>query len=90
MNVNGTAGSLEMYLGQELLTVSGELVPVQWTGYMEGQKKYQGAISKREKIRIQKTFRQKVQDAIRDPAARAAQDWGGVAAIVEEILSAVE
>jgi len=37
MNVNGKAGSLEMYLGRDLLTVNGELVPVQWTGYVEGQ-----------------------------------------------------
>jgi hypothetical protein len=37
MDVNGKAGSLEMYLGRELLTVDGALVPVQWTGYVEAQ-----------------------------------------------------
>ena len=36
MDVNGRAGSLEMYLGRDLLTVDSELVPVQWTG-SEGQ-----------------------------------------------------
>jgi hypothetical protein len=35
MNVNGKAGSLEMYLGRDLLTVSGELVPVRWEGLRE-------------------------------------------------------
>jgi hypothetical protein len=49
MDVNGKAGSLEMYLGRDLLTVGRELVPVQWMGYVEGQKGYQGAIAPAEK-----------------------------------------
>ena len=56
MDVNGKAGSLEMYLGRDLLTVNGELVPVQWMGYVEGQKNYQGAISATEKKRVQREF----------------------------------
>lgn len=39
MDVNGKAGALEMYLGRELLTVDGQLVPVQWMGYNEGKKR---------------------------------------------------
>lgn len=77
MDVNGKAGSLEMYLGRELLTVDGELVPVQWMGYVEGQKGYQGALSAAEKKRIQRDFRQKVKAALQDQSMRKKQDWSG-------------
>jgi hypothetical protein len=90
MDVNGKAGSLEMYLGRELLTLDGELVPVQWTGYVEGQKSYQGAISAPEKKRIQGAFRRKVKAALQDPSMREGQDWSGVKAIVEGVLRAFE
>lgn len=88
MDVNGKAGSLEMYLGRELLTVNGELVPVQWMGYVEGQRSYQGAISALEKKRIQREFRAKVKAALRAPSVRNGQDWSGVEAIVEGVLRA--
>jgi len=90
MDVNGKAGSLEMYLGRELLTVDGELVPVQWMGYVEGQKGYQGSISAPEKMRIQREFRTKVKSALEDPSVRETQDWSGVQAIVGAILEAFE
>lgn len=90
MDVNGKAGSLEMYLGRELLTPKDELVPVQWTGYVEGQQRYQGAIARREKDRVQKAFRDKVKRARQDPNLRDAQDWTGVEAIVNTILEAFE
>lgn len=89
MDVNGRAGSLEMYLGRDLLTVDGELVPVQWTG-SEGQQAHQGAISASDKARVQAAFRKKVKTALEDPAARDSQDWSGVEAIVEAILGAFD
>jgi hypothetical protein len=90
MDVNGKAGALEMYLGRDLLTVDGDLIPVQWTGYVEGQKGYQGAISAAEKKRIQGAFRKKVKAALRDPSVRERQDWSGVEMIVEGVLGAFE
>lgn len=90
MDVNGKAGSLEMYLGRDLLTVDGELVPVQWVGYVEGQESYQGAISAAEKRRIQAAFRKKGKAALRDPSLRETQDWSGLEAIVEGILGVFE
>jgi len=90
MDVNGKAGSLEMYLGRELLMVGDELVPVQWTGYTPGQKRYQGALAGSEKRRIQGAFRQKVKDARTDSQVRATQDWSGVEAIIAGILKAYD
>jgi hypothetical protein len=92
MDVNGMAGSLEMYLGRDLLTVDGDLVPVHWEGPGggKGRRKYQGALSSREKARIQDAFRRKVAVARRDPTMLATQDWSGVTAIVETILTAFD
>ncbi len=90
MNINGKAGSLEMYLGKDLLTVDGNLIPVQWTSYIEGQRNYQGAIAKHHKGRIHEAFRDKVATARRNPEARSIQDWGGVDAIVQAILAAFD
>lgn len=43
MDVNGLAGSIELYLGVDVLTRSdGTLSPVQWRSYSAGVKAYQG------------------------------------------------
>lgn len=88
MNINGKAGSLEMYLGEDVLTLDGDLIPVQWTGYIEGQRSYQGAIAKHHKSRIHDAFRDKVAAARQDPENKVTRDWSGVEAIVEAILGA--
>jgi hypothetical protein len=88
MDVNGLAGSLEMYLGRDVLTDGVELVPVQWTGYNDGLRRYQGALAKGDKGRIQDAFRSKVTAALLDPAAQANQDWSGTTAIIQTILDA--
>ena len=45
MNINGLAGSIEMYMGKDILTGNdGNLELVQWGGYMNRVKKYQGSL----------------------------------------------
>lgn len=44
MDVNGLAGSIEMYLGKEVLTNDGELEKIMWTSYMDDVQKYQGEL----------------------------------------------
>lgn len=64
MNINGFACGIEMYLGVDILTNENMLIPIQWKGFNEKEKKYQGEISNkqyvqdlfRNKIRIGKTF----------------------------------
>lgn len=90
MDVNGTAGSLEMYLGRDVLTVNGDLMPVQWTGYIEGLRAYQGAISAADKKCVHRAFRNKVNAARHNSAMRESQDWSGVHAIVAAILGAFD
>ena len=58
MDINGLAGSIEMYLGQDCLKESGNFIPIQWTGYIDSVGKYQGVLLK--KAEVQKKFRKKV------------------------------
>ncbi|HEY0779859.1 MAG TPA: HEPN/Toprim-associated domain-containing protein, partial [Gemmatirosa sp.] len=44
MDVNGLAGSIELYLGPDVLSDGGELAPVHWKGYDEKLRRYQGEV----------------------------------------------
>jgi hypothetical protein len=56
MDVNGVAGSIELYLGRDALTSNqNQLPPVQWTGFDSGIRQYQGEVL--EKDRIYERFR---------------------------------
>ena len=85
MDVNGLAGSIEMYLGVDALTgADGTVSPVQWRSYIEGMKAYQGEVL--DKADIQKRFREKVKQATADPSIIAAQDWSGLDSIVDSLI----
>ena len=58
MNVNGFACSIEMYFGIDVLTQDNQLIPIQWKGYEDKEKKYQGEIVN--KKYVQETFRKKL------------------------------
>jgi HEPN/Toprim N-terminal domain 1 len=85
MNVNGLAGSIELYLGVDVLTEpDGTLSPVQWRSYSEGMKTYQGEVM--HKTDIQKRFREKVRTAETDPEQVSNQDWTGLEAIINSLI----
>lgn len=64
MNINGLAGSIEMYLGQNALTnEAGDIEKIQWTGYMENIKQYQGSLIN--KASVQKRFNNLTDDSIK-------------------------
>jgi hypothetical protein len=85
MDVNGLAGSIELYLGVDVLTrPDGTLSPVQWRSYSEGVKAYQGEIL--HKTDIQKRFREKVKAAEENPDLVESQDWSGLDAIVASLI----
>lgn len=51
MNINGLAGSIEMYMGKDILTGNdGNLELVQWGGYMNRVKKYQGSLINKDTV----------------------------------------
>lgn len=49
-DINGRAVSVELFLGRDVLTIDGELSPVQWTQYVKPMNSYQGEISQKDVI----------------------------------------
>lgn len=50
MDVNGLAGSIEMYLGAEALMADGKLEKVIWTSYLSDVGEYQGVLIDKESV----------------------------------------
>lgn len=86
-DVNGRAGSIELYLGAEVLAQEGR-PPVRWGGENSAVGARQGAIER--KRAIQEGFRRKVHDASKDHALTADQDWSGMRAILDVIRGAFD
>jgi hypothetical protein len=86
LDVNGIAGSLELYLGQDvLMDVSGNLTPVQWLGFDQSLGRYQGAVLN--KSAIQDRFHKKVISA-KESAIFNTGDWTGVETVLKALFSA--
>lgn len=87
-NVNGVAGSLEMYLGEDVLTIDGTLAPVHQGTFIPAVQRHQGALSKSHKALVLKAFEKKVKAA--RSGQRSTGDWRGVHAIIEDIVHAFD
>ena len=81
MDINGFAGSIEMYLGKDCLKENEEFIPIQWTGYIESIGQYQGVINKKEYV--QKAFREKVKNF--DYLSYNINDWNELISIINTI-----
>jgi len=86
MDVNGLAGSIELYLGEDVLRDGRRFIPVQWTGFDIGLQRYQGEVL--EKQKIQERFFRKVQTAKANGPGGDAFDWRGLRSILESIFGA--
>ncbi len=85
MNVNGLAGSIELYLGTDVLKDDeGNLMPVQWKGYMSKIKSYQGELLN--KFLVQKAFNEKLKAAKTNRKNVDNQDWSGLSAILDKLV----
>lgn len=83
-DVNGRAGSIELYLGRDVLCIDGcNLTPVQWRHYNHKLDKRHGKIT--QKRRLQERFKEKAKRAEEDSGLIQNQDWEGLRAILEEI-----
>lgn len=86
MNVNGVAGSIELYLGKDCLAdENGNLAPIHWTGYEAGVGKYQGEVHFKD--RIHERFKQKLERCASDAAEIERVDWSGIREIVGVLCS---
>ncbi|MBL1110578.1 hypothetical protein JK361_39575 [Streptomyces sp. 5-8] len=88
-NVNGVAGSLEMYLGRDVLTINGTLAPIHLGTFIPAVQRHQGALSKTHKGLVHKAFEEKLRTARRERHSTTA-DWSGVHAIIESIVHAFD
>lgn len=87
MNVNGLAGSLELYLGEDVLRdSSGELIPVQWAGPSKAVQAYQGEV--RDKRDIHKRYLDKLDECESSPERTHRYDWEGIREIIEVMRTA--
>lgn len=85
-DVNGLAGSIELYLGTDVLSQDdGALAPVQWRSFIEGIRAYQGEIIGKE--RVHKRFRSKVKQSANSDDFDAAA-WQGLRSILDVVMNA--
>jgi len=86
MNVNGLAGGIEAYLGENILrNDEGKYIPVHLTGYEESMKRYQGKFM--EKDTLQKKFKQQLELCKNDNSLINNFDWSSIKAIFENIFT---
>lgn len=82
-DVNGRACSIELYLGRDILTENGTLVPVIWKGFEQKVKAYQGEVD--DKNNIQNRFYDKLKQA-ENNGYTDELDWSGLQLIFESIF----
>ena len=85
-DVNGSACSIELYFGRDVLTVDDQLVPVQWKAYDERAKRYQGEIQYKDLLKDK--FIQKVDAAKRKGVETAQGDWEEMRQLLESVFDA--
>lgn len=87
MDVNGLAGSVELYFGEDVLRgPDGELIPVVWRNYEDALGTYHGEVSG--KALLQQRFDEKLAAAAKDPTLLETLDWSGMRLILSQLLGA--
>lgn len=85
VDINGSAGSIEVYLGRDVLENDGELTPVQWNGYDSSLKQYQGEILN--KSSAHKRYFKKLDICKNDPSKIDETDWEEIRSIFKSIFT---
>jgi len=89
MDVNGLAGSLELYFGEDVLKrADGSLTPVHWRGYDAAVCAYQGELT--EKAQLQERFDLKLAAAASTPSLIESQDWTPMRSVLDVIRCAFD
>jgi hypothetical protein len=85
-NINGLAGSIELYLGRDVLTdpATKDFRPVQWGAYNRTLSAYQGEITG--KGAIHESFRAKALAAREDASLLESQDWSGLDTVLDSLM----
>ena len=89
MDVNGLAGGLELYFGEDVLRrADGTLTPVHWRGFDAAVGRYQGEVI--DKAHLQDKFTQKLRNGALDHSLLQSQDWSPMRKLLDSIRSAFE
>ena len=90
MNVNGMAGSIEMYLGHDALFNNqiGSYYPIQWKGYESGLSQYQGEII--EKKSVQKNFYEILDECEKDNEKIKNYDFKDINTVLKNLFKMFE
>jgi len=87
MDVNGLAGSIELYFGKDILMrPDGTFTPIQWRGFDQAVGQYQGEIM--DKADLQARFQAKIVRCLENPELVTDLDWSGMNAVLESLRSA--
>jgi hypothetical protein len=84
-DVNGLAGSIELYLGNDVLSSDH---PVQWKGFSESVRAYQGEVM--HKASLQEKFLKKVERCKGNAELIKSTDWSGLDQIWKSIFVAFD
>jgi hypothetical protein len=86
-DVNGSACSIELYLGADVLKdENGKLTPVQWKGYDQTLRQYQGEVLNKESLVTK--YLDLLSRVRRDPRAAEKHDWWPMELVFDSIFSA--
>ncbi|MFF4205739.1 HEPN/Toprim-associated domain-containing protein [Streptomyces sp. NPDC001668] len=86
-DINGRAGSLELYLGRDVLQTEDGLMPVQWKSWNGKLRRYHGSLMDGDKNMAQERFLLKVKAHHAGTPAPDA-DWSGIRAIIDQLVGA--
>jgi hypothetical protein len=85
-DINGLACSIELYFGKDILERDGAFVPIQWKGYDDRLRRYQGEIL--QKAELKKRFMDKLNRCQKDAKSIHEEDWSGIDSILRQIFDA--
>jgi hypothetical protein len=89
VDINGLAGSIELYFGRDVLEDGkGAMTPVQWRGYVRSLDRYQGELMN--KAELQRRFFQKIERAKETPLFLESSDWSGIRSVFEMLRTAFD
>lgn len=86
LDVNGSAASIELYLGHDVLTEDGRLIPVQWAGFSTAMNAYQGELVAKEQVR--RRWLEKAARCLADSSLIAPADWDDLSAVWQQVFGA--
>lgn len=85
MDINGKACSLELFFGKDIISEGNKYIPIQWKGYQESIKIYQGEIL--HKTKLQELYKQKVSACLKDRTTISEYDWSAMSDLFETIFN---